>query len=312
MEGKGHTFARAGWTYYLGLGLRGVCMGAADVVPGVSGGTIAFVTGIYQELIYSIRSVDRRFAGLLLVLKFREAFNRVPWRFLGTVLIGILLAVVTLARGIQWMLQHRPELIWAFFFGLVVASVFVVRKRVVAWRGPIWIAALAAGMVFYVVVGLVPVTTPDSPWFLFVCGVVAISAMILPGISGSFILVLLGKYEYLLAALNNRDIVPMVVFAAGAAVGILSFARVLAWIFRRQHDLTIATLTGFMAGSLRKIWPWKENVSPHPDANGIEAPLVQINVLPKTIDGDLAAAAGLAIVGFAVVVVLDRLAQTRR
>ncbi len=312
MEGKGHTSARAGWTYYLGLGLRGVCMGAADVVPGVSGGTIAFVTGIYQELIYSIRSVDRRFAGLLLVLKFREAFNRVPWRFLGTVLIGILLAVVTLARGIQWMLQHRPELIWAFFFGLVVASVFVVRKRVVAWRGPIWIAALAAGMLFYVVVGLVPVTTPDSPWFLFVCGVVAISAMILPGISGSFILVLLGKYEYLLAALNNRDIVPMVVFAAGAAVGILSFARVLAWIFRRQHDLTIATLTGFMAGSLRKIWPWKENVSPHPDANGIEVPLVQINVLPKTIDGDLAAAAGLAIVGFAVVVVLDRLAETRR
>ena len=312
MEGNGHTFARAGWRYYLGLGLRGVCMGAADVVPGVSGGTIAFVTGIYQELIHSIRSVDRRFARLLFVLKFREAFNRIPWRFLGTVLIGILLAVVTLARGIQWMLQHRPELIWAFFFGLVVASVFVVRKQVVAWRGPTWIAGLAAGMLFYVVAGLVPVTTPDSPWFLFVCGVVAISAMILPGISGSFILVLLGKYEYFLAALNNRDIVPIVVFAAGAAVGILSFARVLAWIFRRQHDLTIATLTGFMAGSLRKIWPWKENVTPHPDANGIEVPLAEINVLPGTIDGDLAAAAGLAIAGFALVVVLDRLAEYRR
>lgn len=312
MEGKGPMSARDGWAYYLGLGIRGVCMGAADVVPGVSGGTIAFVTGIYQELINSIRSVDRRFARLLLVLKFREAFNRVPWRFLGTILIGILLAVVTLARGIQWMLQHRPELIWAFFFGLVVASVFVVRKRVVAWRGPTWIAALAAGTLFYVVAGLVPVTTPDSPWFLFVCGVVAISAMILPGISGSFILVLLGKYEYLLAALNNGDIVPIVVFAAGAAVGILSFARVLAWIFRRRHDLTIATLTGFMAGSLRKIWPWKENVSPHPDANGIEVPLVQINVLPGTIDADLAAAAGLAVLGFVVVVVLDRLAETRR
>ena len=210
------------------------------------------------------------------------------------------------------MLQHRPELIWAFFFGLVVASVFVVRKRVVAWRGPTWVAALAAGTLFYVVAGLVPVKTPESPWFLFVCGLVAISAMILPGVSGSFILVLLGKYEYLLAALNNRDVVPIVVFAAGATVGILSFARVLAWIFRRQHDLTIATLTGFMAGSLRKIWPWKENATPYPDASGTEVPLVQINVLPGTIDGELAAAAGLAVVGFAVVVVLDRLAETRR
>ena len=312
MAGKEPTFARAGWMYYMGLGLRGVCMGAADVVPGVSGGTIAFVTGIYQELIHSIRSIDRRFARLLFVLRFREAINRVPWRFLSPVLIGILLAVVTLARGIQWMLQHRPELIWAFFFGLVVASVFVVRKRVVAWRGSTWIAALAAGMLFYVVAGLVPVKTPNSPWFLFVCGVVAISAMILPGISGSFILVLLGKYEYLLAALNNREVLPIVVFAAGAAIGILSFARVLTWVFRRQHDLTIATLTGFMAGSLRKIWPWKEKVSPEPVASGIEVPLVQINVLPGTIDGELAAAAGLAVVGFAVVVVLDRLAETRR
>ena len=312
MEGKEPTFVRKGWTCYLGLGLRGVCMGAADVVPGVSGGTIAFVTGIYQELIHSIRSVDRRFATLLLGLKFREAIDRVPWRFLGAVFIGILLAVVTLARGIQWMLHHRPELIWAFFFGLVVASVFVVRKRVVAWRGPTWIAALAAGTLSYAVVGLVPVKTPDSPWFLFLCGVVAISAMILPGISGSFILVLLGKYEYLLSALNNRDVFPIVVFAVGAAVGILSFARVLAWIFRRQHDLTIATLTGFMAGSLRKIWPWKENVSPFPGAGGVEAPLLQTNVLPGTFNGELAAAAGLAVAGFAVVVALDRLAKYRR
>ncbi len=308
MGGTETTFARRGWKYYLGLGLRGVCMGAADVVPGVSGGTIAFVTGIYEELIYSIRSVDRRFVSLLLALRLREALKRVPWRFMGPVLIGILLAVVALARGIQWMLHHKPELIWAFFFGLVVASVLVVRKRVVAWRGSTWIAAFAAGLLFYVVVGLVPVKTPDSPWFLLLCGVIAISAMILPGISGSFILVLLGKYEYLLTALNNRDLFPIVLFTAGAAIGILSVARVLAWIFRRHHDLTVATLTGFMAGSLRKIWPWKDDVS----ALAVDAPLVQLNVLPRTIDGELAAAVGLAVMGFAVVFVLDRLSACRR
>ena len=308
MGGTETTFARRGWKYYLGLGLRGVCMGAADVVPGVSGGTIAFVTGIYEELIYSIRSVDRRFVSLLLALRLREALKRVPWRFLGPVLIGILLAVVALARGIQWMLHHKPELIWAFFFGLVVASVLVVRKRVVAWRGSTWIAAFAAALLFYVVVGLVPVKTPDSPWFLLLCGVIAISAMILPGISGSFILVLLGKYEYLLTALNNRDLFPIVLFTAGAAIGILSVARVLAWIFRRHHDLTVATLTGFMAGSLRKIWPWKDDVS----VLAVDAPLVQLNVLPRTIDGELAAAVGLAVMGFAVVFVLDRLSACRR
>ncbi len=308
MGGTEPTFVRRGWKYYVGLGLRGVCMGAADVVPGVSGGTIAFVTGIYEELIYAIHSIDRGFVRLLLALRFRKALKRFPWRFLSPVLIGILLAVVALARGIQWMLQYKPELIWAFFFGLVVASVFVVRKRVVAWRGPTWTVAFAAGLLFYVVVGLVPLKTPDSAWFLFLCGVIAISAMILPGISGSFILVLLGKYEYLLAALNNRDLFPIVLFAAGAAIGILSFARVLVWIFRRHHDLTVATLTGFMAGSLRKIWPWKEDVS----ALAVDAPLVQLNVLPRTIDGELTASVGLALLGFAIVLVLDRLSEFRR
>lgn len=287
-------------------------MGAADLVPGVSGGTIAFVAGIYEELIHSIRAFDRRFAGLLLALRFREALNTVPWRFLGTVLAGILLAVVTLARGIQWMLQHQPELIWAFFFGLVAASVFVVRKRVIAWRGSTWIAAVAAGLLFYVVVGLVPVKTPESPWFVFVCGVVAISAMILPGISGSFILVLLGKYEYLLAALNNRDLFTILVFASGAAVGILSVARGLAWIFKRHHDVTVAALTGLMAGSLRKVWPWKTEVPSPPETCGADVPLMQINVLPRAVDGDLAAAAGLALAGFAIVVVLEGLSQSRR
>ena len=284
-------------------------MGAADVVPGVSGGTIAFVTGIYEELINSIRSVDRRFAAMLLRFRFREALNRVQWRFLSTVLAGILLAVVSLASGIQWMLQHKPDLIWAFFFGLVAASVLVVRKRVVAWRGPTCIAAAVSGLLFYVIVGLVPVKTPDSPWFLFICGVVAISAMILPGISGSFILVLLGKYEYLLAALNDRDLVPILVFSAGAAAGILSFARVLAFVFKRYHDVTVATLTGLMAGSLRKIWPWKADVPP---TGGVDAPLVQINVLPGTVDGGLAAAIGMAVTGFALVVVLDWMSEYRR
>ena len=312
MEGTGRTSEREGWRSYAGLGLRGVCMGAADVVPGVSGGTIAFVTGIYEELIHSIRSVDRRFAGLLIRFRFRKAIDSVAWRFLGTVLAGVLLAVATLARGIQWMLHHRPELIWAFFFGLVAASVYVVRKRVISWDGPAWTAAVVAGLLFYVVVGLVPVKTPDSPWFLFVCGVLAVSAMILPGISGSFILVLLGKYEFILAALNDRDLFPILIFASGAAVGILSFARVLAWIFRRYHDVSVAALTGLMAGSLRKVWPWKAEASLPVEPRGAGGPPMEINVLPTTIDGDLAAAVGLAIAGFAMVVALERLSESRR
>lgn len=293
---------------YAVIGLKGICMGSADVVPGVSGGTMAFITGIYEELILSIRSVDLPALRLLVSLRIGEALSRVRWRFLAALLSGILLAVFSLAKAIAWTLDHHPVLIWAFFFGLVLASVVTVRRRVSRWPFGTVSASLVSAVAAYLLVGLVPVETPDARWFVFLCGVIAICAMILPGISGSFMLVLLGKYQHMLAAVNDRDVWTLAVFACGAAVGITSFARVLGWVFRRYHDLTVAALTGLMLGSLRKVWPWKETVSTFLNRHGREVPLEQVNVLPGAFDGTVVAAIGLAALGFVLVLALERLA----
>ena len=283
-------------------------MGAADVVPGVSGGTMAFITGIYEELIQAIRSVDLVVLQLLVRLRVREAVGRVKWPFLASLLCGILLAIFSLARGIAWVLGHHPVLIWAFFLGLVLASVVTVRRRVRQWSiGPV-VSTLLATVAAYVLVGLVPVETPEAHWFVFVCGSIAICAMILPGISGSFVLVLLGKYQHMLAAVNSRDLLTLAAFSAGAAVGITSFARVLGWVFTRYHDLTVAALTGLMLGSLRKVWPWKETITTFLNRHGREVPLEQVNVLPEAFTATVGVAAGLAALGFLVVLGLERLA----
>ncbi|HUP47187.1 MAG TPA: DUF368 domain-containing protein [Thermoanaerobaculia bacterium] len=280
---------------YAGLAARGFCMGAADVVPGVSGGTMAFILGIYEELIESIRSFARvPFLKALARCRLREAALAVNLPFLLAVLIGIFAAILTLAKGIEWLLDHRPVLIWGFFFGLVLASVVTVGRRVERWRLSLW-SALAGGTVgAYIMVGLVPLQTPEAPWFLFLSGALAICAMILPGISGSFILVLLGKYHYVLSALNDRNLVPIFWVTLGAVVGIVSFAQVLGWLFRRYHDATVALLTGLMLGSLRKVWPWKEDVG-----------TIQHNILPQTLTAEVATAVALAVGGFALVLLLD-------
>jgi putative membrane protein len=286
-------------------------MGAADVVPGVSGGTMAFITGIYQELILSIRSIDLNTLRLVLTFRVKEALDRVRWEFLLAVLIGILVAILSLAKGIQWLLEHRPVLIWSFFFGLVFASVLTVRKQVTKWDVRVSCAAIISTLFAYVIVGSVSVETPDAPWFIFLCGVIAICAMILPGISGSFILVLLGKYHHILSALNERDIVVIATFSLGAAIGILSFAQLLNWVFKRYHNLAIALLTGLMAGSLRKVWPWKETLSTMTNRHGEQVPVDQLNVLPAGLSVEVVSAVGLAFLGFAIVVLLDRVASSR-
>ncbi len=297
---------------YLGLTARGFAMGCADIVPGVSGGTMAFILGIYEELVMSIRAGARRpFWQALLRLNVPTALDAINARFLVSVLAGIVIAVLTLASWLEWALEHHPVLIWSFFFGLVLASIVTVRKRIQDWS-PSLFAALAAGAVgAYFVVGAVPVQTPDASWFLFLSGMFAICAMILPGISGSFILVLLGKYQFVLAAVNQRDIVSLAVVGAGAVVGIVTFAQVLAWLFKRYHDATIAVLIGLMAGSLRKIWPWKETVASIIDRHGEILPTVQRNHLPSALTGEVFLALGLAVVGFAVVMVLDRLSASK-
>ena len=220
--------APSGSRRHLGLFLRGLCMGSADVVPGVSGGTMAFILGIYEELVESIRAVARPpFLRALLGRRWGEAFAILNWRFLLAVGGGIVVAILSLARALSWLLVHRPVLLWSFFFGLVLAAVVVVSTRVQRWTWPLGISLAVGTVGAYVLVGLVPVQTPDAPWFLFLSGALAICAMILPGISGAFILVLLGKYQYVLQAVNERDVATVAYVLAGIAVGIVSFAQIL-------------------------------------------------------------------------------------
>ena len=291
---------------YLGLALRGFAMGASDVVPGVSGGTMAFILGIYEELINSIRAlVSPTAIKLLLRFKIKQALDLLPWQFLLAVGLGILAAILSLARFLEWMLLNHPSLLWSFFFGLVAASILTVTKRVRSWNVRTMSATAIGAIVSFVVVGLVPVQTPDSFWFLFLSGAIAICAMILPGISGAFILVLLGKYEYVLSAVNNGDFMVLFWVAAGAAVGIVTFAQLLGWLFSRYHDMTVALLIGMMIGSLRKIWPWKEVILYGADRHGEQVPLQTVNILPDAWTSEVTYALILAIIGFALVFAID-------
>ena len=293
---------------YLGITLRGVCMGAADVVPGVSGGTMALITGIYQELILSIRSFDAAALRLFISGRVRDVLSHVMWPFLLALLTGILLAIFSLSRGITWLLEHEPVLLWSFFFGLVLASVFTVGRRISTWGIGTIGASVSAALAAYFLVGLVPIEMSHGPLYIFGCAIVAICAMILPGISGSFMLVLMGQYQYILNAVNQRDLFTLALFGAGAAVGLMTFARVLSWVFRQYHDLTVALLTGLMLGSLRKVWPWKETVETMINRHGKEVPLIEINQIPAAWSAEVTAALGLALLGLILVLVLDRLA----
>jgi len=297
---------------YLGITLRGVCMGAADVVPGVSGGTMAFILGIYEELLEAIRSFNLKFVKTLLSLEIRKAFDLVSWRFLGALVLGILIAVFSLAKALAWLLENRPVFIWAFFFGLVLASVLTVGRNIERWNLPALVWAALGTVGAYFLVGMVPVKTPEAPWFLFLSGAIAICAMILPGISGSFILVLLGKYQYVLAAVNERNVFVLAVFTAGTIFGITSFVRLLTWLLKRRHDTIISLLIGLMLGSLRKVWPWKKTLETLVDEHGRVMPISQVNFLPSQWSGEVAAALALATAGFVVVVSLEFLARRHK
>lgn len=297
---------------YIGLGARGFLMGCSDVVPGVSGGTMAFILGIYEELIQSIRNIARPvFLRPLSQLKFREAMAAINFWFLLSVGTGILVAIFSMARMLEWLLVNQPIVVWSFFFGLVLASVFVVARRAKRWAITTVIALIAGTVGAYFLVGMVPVQTPETWWFLLLSGALAICAMILPGISGAFILLILGKYEYVLSAVNDQNLTVVALVAFGAVIGIVSFAQILGWLFQRFHDLTIALLIGLMLGSLRKIWPWKVDVEWVVGRHGERVPTVQQNVLPEmftngSFNTEVAVAAVLALVGLVAVILLER------
>lgn len=296
---------------YLRLFLTGFGMGTADVIPGVSGGTIAFLAGIYQELLYSIKVATGEFLKLLLQGKLKKAFAILPFRFLLPLAVGLFAAIFTLAELLSYLLETQPVFVWSFFFGLVLASIFVVLKRVGVWKVSYKVSFLIAAIITYFIVGAIPVETPNTLFFFFISGMIAISAMILPGISGSFILLLLGKYQQVLAAVTERDFVTLGVFMLGCIVGIALFARFLSWLFKHYHDISIAILAGIMLGSLQKIWPWKETVLTRINSHGVEVPLVENNVLPSALDAAFFIALFLGILGAFIVFQLDRMHLTK-
>ncbi|UCG63999.1 MAG: DUF368 domain-containing protein [Deltaproteobacteria bacterium] len=290
---------------YLVLAIKGFCMGAANVVPGVSGGTMALILGIYEELIHAIRSLNLRFLRLIALLKIRKAFSSVSWPFLLAVGLGVLVATLSLAEALSWLLFAYPVVVWSFFFGLILSSIFTVGRVVREWRIPTFVATGAGAIGAYFLFGMIPVATPNAAWFLVLSGFLAICAMILPGISGAYILVLLGKYHYTLEALNNRDFQTLFLLTVGAVVGLLSFVRVLDWLLKRYYDLTMAILIGLMLGSLRRVWPWKETLTTFIDSHGNEVPALQVNILPPGLDTEVVLAFLFMLLGFAVVVALN-------
>lgn len=295
-------------------------MGASDIVPGVSGGTMAFILGIYEELIDSIRTVGQpKFLRAVFQFRIREIFQILNWPFLTAVAFGIFFAILTLSSGLEWLLLNQPVLLWSFFFGLVLASVYTVSKRIKQWNLQLGVVMLVGAIAAYILVGAVPVQTPNSWWFLIFSGALAICAMILPGISGAFILVLLGKYQFVLNAINQRDILTILFVGIGAVVGLVTFAQVIGYFFNRYHDYTVAVLIGLMVGSLRKIWPWKQDVAWLEDAGGFvldseghRIVIEQINLPPNLASSagatEFAIAVVLAAVGFGAILLLDRVA----
>lgn len=283
---------------YFGVAFKGVCMGAADVIPGVSGGTIAFLMGIYSELLNSIKSVNGEAFKLLFKGKIVAFWKHINGTFLASLFIGILISVFSLARLMKYLLEFHPIPLWSFFFGLILASAIYILKGLDKWNLKN-IIALLAGIVMAAFICLAsPAQTPDALWFVFLSGAVAICAMILPGISGSFILLLMGKYAFLMDAVSALNIPVLVVFMTGAAVGIICFSHFLSWLLKKFYMLTIALLSGFMVGSLLKVWPWKvpgaQGGFDYPTLPGTFAEVTGSN--PQLVEAVAFAVLGLAVV----------------
>lgn len=255
-------------------------MGGADVIPGVSGGTIAFITGIYSELVHSIKAVDLKAFRLLFSFRFRDFWQKINGSFLVAVFAGIVTSLLSLAKLMLYLLETHPIQTWSFFFGLILISSPLILRTITRWNVAT-IASFVIGIVAaYFITVLSPTQTPEGLWFVFLSGALAICAMILPGISGAFILLLIGKYEFIMQALLAANIPVIVTFVLGCLVGIISFSWVLTWVLDHYHDLTIALLAGFMLGSLNKVWPWKQCLSYRLGSDGQQECAFDKSILP--------------------------------
>lgn len=300
---------------YVIIGFKGMAMGAADVVPGVSGGTIAFISGIYEELLGSISNVNLSLFKTLKKDGFQAAWKQLNGNFLLSLFLGIFISIVSLAKAIKYLLENEPILLWSFFFGLVLASIIYIAKQISKWNFISVIVLILGSFLAYYITTLNPLVSENSSsLYILLAGAIAICAMILPGISGSFILVLLGAYKPVLDAVNDRDFKTILIFMVGAVVGLLSFSKVLKWLFANYKNYTLAVLTGFIIGSLNKIWPWKQTLTWRTNSHGVEVPFNQQSVLPNSFDGDaqFVLAIILAIVGFGLILLLEKLAVQKK
>lgn len=297
---------------YLLITLRGIAMGAADVVPGVSGGTIAFISGIYQELIDSISKVN---LGALKILKeegIKSAWQYVNGNFFLALFTGIGISILSLSKGIKYLLENQPIGVWSFFFGLMVASILFLWKDIKQWNFATISALISSVFVAYYITIIPPLAGNDSLFSLFLAGALAICAMILPGVSGAFILVLLGAYHTILGAIDSFDIKIISVVGLGAVAGILSFSKILKYLFEHYKNITMAGLTGFVIGSLNKVWPWKEVLESEIDAHGKKIILLEKSILPNNFHGEpqVAFAIFLALAGFFLIYGMEKWASS--
>ncbi len=267
---------------YVKLAGKGMLMGAADAVPGVSGGTVAFITGIYEELIHSIKQCGPEAVKVLFTQGIKACWQYINGTFLLTLVAGILVSLLTVARIVLFLLDEYPILLWSFFFGLILASTWSVMRHTGKVSFNVLAMFLLGAVIALQISSLTPAMAEPSYIMIFVSGMIAICAMILPGISGSFILLLLGMYAPVLMALKNFEIAFIAVFVLGCLTGLLSFSRLLSWAFNHYRLLTLSLLGGFLLGSLNMVWPWKFTLSYSINSRGEEVPLSQKNILPDS------------------------------
>ncbi|MFK5974442.1 MAG: DUF368 domain-containing protein [Flavobacteriaceae bacterium] len=297
------------FSHYLIITLKGMAMGIAELVPGVSGGTIAFVAGIYEEFISAINNINLKTLRLWRKEGFSSFWKALNGNFLASLLLGMCISIFSFSKLISWLLSNEPILLWSFFFGLVLASVLFVAKAIEKWNIATVLLLILGAAVAYFITTIPPSQNADSLAFLFLSGALAICAMILPGISGSFILVLLGSYKTILEAVDERNFKILLTVGLGIVFGILSFAKVLKWMFSHYKNITLAILTGFILGSLNKIWPWKKVLETK--LIGKKLIIIDENISPFSFEGDpqILYALIAAIVGFSLIFILEKTAS---
>src|SRR5690625_2115388 len=311
---------------YLIISLKGLAMGAADIVPGVSGGTIALIAGFYEELIETIDRLDFKFFKKWRENGFLKTWKEYNLSFLLALGLGVATSILLLAKVIENLLESHPILVWSFFFGLVLASIVYIIKQLERWNAAVVLSIILASLLAFGISTLNPLAETNSVWFLFFAGFIAIIAMILPGISGAFILLLRGAYQPVIGLLNQlnegiaqgnfsllmESIGKISVFILGAAIGLKSFSRTLTWMFHHHKNITLAILTGFMIGALNKIWPWKEVLETRLNSKGELVPFIEKSVLPSNFDDPQLTSAILCLIaGFLIIFILEKTATVK-